>query len=218
MRKIHSVPALALAAALSLFAGGCAGDRAPDSAEPFAALVTRGVDVDYTPLATPAAAVAAGELIVEGTLTGVTTGIDLQFANTAYTQRWDGAYVTLVVTVDRVVAGNPAQVHNGKVFVQVLKNKAVSPEALAGANANPKVVAVLDNLSGWAPGGGATVVRPTTVPAAAPLFAAYTDGLWLQGAADTVMFGLGAEAGELGQAWGGADTVAEYAAKVRQAL
>ncbi|MFD0591409.1 hypothetical protein ACFQZ4_01480 [Catellatospora coxensis] len=28
MRKIHSLPALALAAALSLFAAGCAGDRA----------------------------------------------------------------------------------------------------------------------------------------------------------------------------------------------
>jgi hypothetical protein len=148
----------------------------------------------------------------------VTTGIDLQFANTAYSERWDGAYVTLVVTVDRVVAGNPAQVHNGKVFVQVLKNKAVSPEALAGANANPKVVAVLDNLAGWTPGGGATVVRPATVPAAAPLFAAYTDGLWLQGTADTVMFGLGAEPGGLGTAWGGADTVAEYAAKLRTAI
>ncbi|HEX6681267.1 MAG TPA: hypothetical protein VF062_00615 [Candidatus Limnocylindrales bacterium] len=216
MRKFLVLPGLALVAALALLATSH-GDE-PASAKSFAALATGGLDVDYTPLATPAAAVAAGDLIVEGTLTSVTDGVDLQFANPAYTERWKDSFVTLVVTVDRVVEGDPGQLHNGKVFVQILKNKAVTPEQLSGVNANPRVVAVLDNLSDWNPGGGATVARPGTVPAAAPLFAAHVDGLWLQGTADVVMYGLGASPQDLGPAWGGADTVAEYAAKVWQAL
>jgi hypothetical protein len=227
MRIKAAMRGLALASALAMFIGGCggsdayhrdvAGSATTDSVEPFVSLMTRGVDVDYDPLATPADAVQAGDLIVEGTVAGVTEGVSLEFADPLYTQRWSESYATLVIAVEQVISGDTDQVHNGKVFVQVLKNRAASPGDLAATSKDAQVVAVLDNLEGWSPAAGVDVVRPGTVPPAATLLAAYTDGLWLQGPADEVMYGIGVEPAELGPAWGGADTVAEYAAKVRQA-
>jgi hypothetical protein len=184
---------------------------APQSVQSFQAMLNRGVDVDYTPLASPADAIAKGHLAVEGTLTGVVDGVSLQFPSPALTERYANTYATLVVSVARVIDGNPADVRAGKVYVQVSKSKAVTVQQLAAANPNPRVVAVLDNITSWVPAPGVQVRRPSALPAAVPLFAAYTDGLWLQGPADPAMYGLGAQPGELAAAWGKPTTVTQFA-------
>jgi hypothetical protein len=89
MFKRYAIAMTAATAAAFLALTGCAGDRsatteaaAPaaqaadtSSATQLAAAATRGLDLDYDRLASPAAALAASELIVRGTLVGVTDGI-----------------------------------------------------------------------------------------------------------------------------------------------
>jgi hypothetical protein len=51
----------------------------------------------------------------------------------------------------------------------------------------------------------------------APLFAPYTDGIWLQGSADDRMYGVGAEADDLQPGWAAARTVDQYATRLATA-
>ncbi|KAB2343686.1 hypothetical protein [Actinomadura rudentiformis] len=177
-------------------------------------LAGQNVQVDYTPLTSPADARKKADLIVEGTLTKVEDGIRLAAANPAQSPQAgsEETYVTFVVNVHKVLDGDARRVVGGKVYVSVYTDGTTSPAKLAALNPQAKVVAVLDDITDWSPSPAETVVRPANIPAGAPLYAPYTDGLWLQGRSDTQMFGVGVEADELPTGWKRAKTVNQFSA------
>ena len=220
MRKALALPLPVLAVAAALVVGGCAGDSSPTKSSTiatFVSLAASGVNVDYTPLASPQDAVAKANLIVEGTLTGVVDGIGLTYANPLYTERQANTYATFVITVERVISGDPAKVLNGRVYATVYKSRAAAIDQLAGANPHPRIVAVLDDTTNWSPARDVRVNRPAAVPSSAPLYAPYTDGIWLQGPEDAQMYGLHADPDELAAPWGRPRTVSQFSAAVQRA-
>jgi hypothetical protein len=200
---------------------GCGGDPPPEQPSSavgrFVSLTNSGINIDYEPLASPQDAVSQADLIVEGALADVVDGIGLTYPDPRYTARRAGAYATFVVTVDRVLSGDPAKVLGGRVYVTVDKSSAADIGELAGANPQPRIVTVLSDITGWTPAPDVRVDRPDAVPAGATLYAPYTDGIWLQGAADTLMYGLYADPGELAAPWGRPRTVGQFSAAIRQA-
>jgi hypothetical protein len=219
MRRTLALPGLIIALAATAIAG-CTGDSSPTKTSAvgqFISLTSAGVNIDYTPLASPQDAVAKADLIVEGTLTGVVDGIDLTYPNPLYTERKANSYATFVVTVERVISGDPAKVLNGRVYTTVHKTRAAQIDQLAGANPRPRIVAVLDDITNWTPARDVRVNRPAAVPASAPLYAPYTDGIWLQGPGETEMYGLHADPDELAAPWSRPKTVSQFSAAVQQA-
>ena len=215
MRALLAPP---LAAALLAVAGCGIQHQGPDpSAQRLAALTSRGVQVDYTPLASPREALAKGDLVIHGTVTDVIDGPSVKYPNPLYTQRDAGGYVTYVLTVDEVLAGDPTKLRNRRVYATVEKSPSTRTDDLAAANSEPSVVAVLDDISDWKPTPDATVTRPAATPADAPLFFAYTDGLWLQDAGAPEMTGVQADPSELPAAWNHPKTVADVTAALRAA-
>ena len=210
MRRTLALVALAAAA----LAAGCGGESSVDR---LASSITSGINVDYTPLASPRDAVTRADLIVEGTLTDVTEGVGLAFPDPRYTERKAGSYATFVVTVDRVVSGDAANLRDKRVYLSVRKSRAAEIGELAGANPQPRIVAVLDDITDWTPGAGVRVTRPAAVPPDAPLYAPYTDGIWLQAAGDAEMHGLHADPHALAAAWGRPQTVSQFSAGVQRA-
>jgi hypothetical protein len=220
MRRALALPGVVLALAAALIIGGGTGDSPAGKSSTvgeFVSLATSGVNVDYTPLASPRDAVSTADLIVEGTLTDVVDGIALTYPDPRYTERRAGSYATLVVTVEKVISGDPGKVRDGRVYVTVHKSRAAQIGRLAGANPHPRTVAVLDDITTWTPSSGVRVTRPGAIPSNAPLYAPYNDGLWLQGPDDTEMSGLHAHPDELAAAWGRARTVAQFSAAVERA-
>jgi hypothetical protein len=215
MRKVFLLPCVAAAIAVALSTGACFST--PESVDPFVSLASSGVELDFTPLASPEDALAKADLVVEGTLTSVIEGISLRFPEVVVTQQHANSYMTLVVTVDRVVSGDPAKVVDGRVYLAVLRNATVSIDELAALNGRPRLVAVLDDISTWTPAKSVQVVRPAAMPSGAPLYAPYSDGFWLQDAADPAMRGLHAHPEQLAPSWGGVRTVDEVAATLRTA-
>jgi hypothetical protein len=217
MFKRYLIGTLA-ASATALFAlAGCAGtpsagesvsgNAAASSATGFAAAATRGYEVDYDGLATPAAAVAASKLIVRGTLVDVTDGISFGGAGAARAGR-ASSYGTAVIQVDGAAKGNAAQ--GSKVYVQFNKSAVANTADLAKSGKNLKVVAALGDISAWSPAPGVSVVRPAGMPAKGPLYLAFPDGLWLQGGADKAMVGLHAQPTDFADAWGSPKTLDAY--------
>lgn len=211
------------AAAAALFAlSGCAGNQQTGqaqsqpslSATDFVTAAARGLDVDYDRLASPAAAVSASELIVRGTVTDVTEGITFGGTNAAQVGR-SAPYVTLVIDVDSTLNG--PTVTASTVYAQLNTSSVAELPDLAQAGAGLQVVAVLDDISGWSPAPGVSVVRPAGVPATGPLYFAFPDGLWLQGSGDTTMIGVHAARAELAPAWGAPRTLDQYWATLRTA-
>ena len=214
MRIAFLAPAVAVAL---LTVTGCAGQGEAPSAKRLAALTSNGVHVDYTPLASPREAVAEGDLIVRGTLTDVVDGITVKSPDPLSTERQAGAYATYVLAVDEVLSGDAAKVRDRRVYVTVSKSRTTEIADLARANSKPSVVAVLDDISAWKPTPDATVTRPAAAPEGAPLYFAYSDGLWLQDEGAAAMIGLQAEPRDLTAAWNGPQTVADFAATIRAA-
>jgi hypothetical protein len=226
MFKRYAIAMTAATAAAFLALTGCAGDRsatteaaAPaaqaadtSSATQLAAAATRGLDLDYDKLASPAAALAASELIVRGTLVGVTDGISYSKGGQAGRS---APYVTLVIKVDSALEGTAAA--GSTVYAQLNAASSADVAQLAKAAQNLKVVAVLDDISGWAPAKGVSVVRPKGVAAGDPLYLAFPDGLWLQGVADKAMVGVHAETAEMSAAWGAPQTLDQYWAALQKA-
>ena len=202
--------------ALGLLVAGCGGGREPATpVQQFIALATAGVSADFTPLASPKDAMTRADLIVEGTLVQVGEGIALRYPDAAKTLRRANSYMTFVIAVDRVLAGDPAKVHNGRVYVAVRKSGAIDVRDVAAANPQARTVAVLDDVTSWTPSPDAQVVRPHAVPAGAPLYAPYNDGMWLEGAGDVAARGYGhtdAHHGEeRGAAWSRSRRLADIA-------
>jgi hypothetical protein len=210
------LPAVAVAIAVAFSAGACAKSPAA-SVDPFVSLASAGVDLDFTPLASPKDAVTKADLVVEGTLTAVADGIALRFPQGAVTQQHANTYMTLVVAVDRVISGNPAKVVDGKVYLAVVRNATVGIDKLAALTGRPRIVAVLDDITTWTPVKNVAVVRPAAVPSGASLYAPYSDGFWLQDTGDPAMRGLHAHPEQLAPAWRGVRTLDDVAAALRQA-
>ena len=90
---------------------------------------------------------------------------------------------------------------DGRVYASVYKSGAAQIDQLAGANPQPRIVAVLDDISTWSPAPEGRVDRPAAIPAAVPLYAPYTDGALAAGPGDAAMSGLHAQPHELAAAW-----------------
>jgi hypothetical protein len=206
----------AVAAALLAYSG-CGIEGEPPSAKRLATLTSHGVHVDYTPLASPRDALAQGDLVVRGTLSDIVDVVEVTYPDARETERQAGQYATFVLTVDEVLSGDPGKLRDGRVYVTVNKSPTTDIAALARANSRPQVIAVLDDISGWKPTPDATVARRAELPAGAPLFFAYSDGLWLQDAGAAEMTGVYAEPRDLAAAWNGPKTVAQVAAALRAA-
>jgi hypothetical protein len=221
MRTTRALSALLLAAAVTTGAAGCGGGPAatttPASVARLVELTTAGIGIDYDPLASPRAAVTTADLVVQGTLEDVADGIRLTYPDPAYTKRRANEYATFVLSVDRVIAGDGAKVRAGRVYVTVHKRRAAQIGELDASNPHPRVVAVLDETTNWRPAPEVQVGRPAAVPAGAPLFEAYADGLWLQAPGEPAMRGLYASPDELRPAWGKPATVDQVSAALRQA-
>lgn len=193
-----------------------AGAQAPsgDSAVGFAEAVGQGRDLDYDRLASPADAVAKGELIVRGTVVDVGAGVTFGGPGAAEAGRTI-SFATLVIRVDETIKGDvPA---GGTVHALVSTGSRADAADLAGLNRRFAAVAVLDDISAWRPTPSTTVVRPDVMPADGPLYMAFPDGLWLQGRADTAMVGPYADVRDLPPQWGPVRTVDRYAAALRDA-
>jgi hypothetical protein len=230
MRTNTAIKTFMAAAVLAILASGCAGgtsstsgnQAAPAEAQTgsvadFVSLASKDVHVDYTPLTSPADAVRRSDLIVKGTLVEVVDGITVQYDNQAMTQREAGSYATFVVKVDQVLAGRARGVADGHVYVSVYKSSTVSPQQLAKLNPDAQTVLVLDDITAWTPQPNAKVVRPAAIPAGASLYAPFNDGLWLQGAQDKKMHGIGVESSELAAQWGAPNTIGQFADAISKA-
>jgi hypothetical protein len=214
MRQIKYLLVVAFAAMLAACSGGQSGAGDRVSARDFVGLARHGIDIDYEPLASPADAVAKGDLIVEGTLVEIADGMTFGGANSEAAEG-AGSYVTAVIEVRTVLDGTP--VPGRRVYAMVPKSSVVGPRDLAPLGGGLRLVAVLDDIAGWAPAPGVTVLRPAAVPADAALYVPYSDGLWLQGTEDQQMVGLHAEPAELGPGWGQVRTLDGYVAALTAA-
>ena len=218
--------AIAIAAFVALAMSGCGADAGSPESQPeaasqgstdrFAGQLAQDMDVDYDPLQSPAAAVDQADLIVRGTLVRVETGLSIKSADANLARRYENKYVTLVVTVDKVLHGDAAQVTGGSVYVQVAKAPTVDTAALAEANPRPGIVLVLQDIGAWRPLPDTSVLRPAIMPAGAPLFTAFPDGLWMQGSNDAKMVGVQAHTDELAGAWGAPSTLDQFTAAIER--
>jgi hypothetical protein len=219
-----AVAATALAGALALSAAAhvTTGAPAPDAGDTGSVsrltdAAGRYVHVDYDPLASPAEAVKQADLIVTGTLVGVTDGIAVQFPDPAMTGA-AGTFATFVVQVDKVIDRDDAATAAGqRIYVAVDVSTQTNVRELAALNPAARVGLVLSDISGWKPHPTATVKRPAGIPAGARLYAPYPDGLWLQGPRDTRMSSVHADLADLRPAWGAPRTVDEFAARLAAA-
>lgn len=207
----------ALAALLALTGVvGCGEPTTPDAdpAGSVRALVNEAGQhwhVEFTPLASPADAVRRADLIVTGTLVDVTEGITVERPDGADGDVW----ATFEVRVERVLSGEaPAQ---AVIHVAVGKDVAVTADRLAALNPKAKAVMVLADRSDWEPDADVRVTRPAGIPATAPLFMAYTDGMWLQGPKDDRMYAIQTEPADLPPPWSAPTTVEQFAERITAA-
>src|SRR5262245_41236280 len=98
--------------AAALFAG-CGSQGEPPSAQRLAGLVSHGVALDYTPRASPRAALTEGDLVVRGTLGDIVDGPAVKYPGAAETERMAGQYATFVLNVDEVISGDASKVRDG---------------------------------------------------------------------------------------------------------
>ncbi|PZF92807.1 hypothetical protein [Micromonospora deserti] len=217
LRSFIAAAAVALAAACSSAAAGDASSTADGSVQRLTQLAGAGMDMDYTALTSPDDAVSRADLVVKGTLVKVTDGIRFSSADPEVTKRAIGSYATFVIAVEEVLDGDTTMVTGGRVYVSMSTSSKATPQELDALNPQAKVVAVLEDITAWRPNGRTTVVRPAAIPVEARLYAAYNDGLWLQGAGDSQMYAISAEHSELAPAWGGPRTVDQLRTTIHQA-
>ncbi|WP_422772332.1 hypothetical protein ACN28C_04555 [Plantactinospora sp. WMMC1484] len=216
LRSFIAAAAVALAAACSSGAAGDPSSTADRSVQRLTQLAGAGMDMDYEPLTSPDDAVGRADLVVRGTLVRVTDGIRFSSADPEVTKRAVGAYGIFIIAVEKVLDGDATMITDGRVYISMAISSKATPQELDALNPQAEVVAVLEDITGWRPNEQTTVVRPDVVPAEARLYAAYNDGLWLQGAGDNQMYAISAEHSELAPAWGSPRTVDQLTATIHQ--
>lgn len=201
----------AVVASLMVLVTGCGSTVEPaSSGAEFARLAGHGTDVSFASMGGPGEALGVYDLIVRGTVKDIFEGIEYRYDD-GRPDRLVPAHATFVVSVEEVLAGDRSLVLEGRVYLQVLRNRQTSVDDLAAANPEPAVLLLMTDISDQLPDPGATVVRPDRLPADAPLLWADPDGLWLQTANDDEMVGIYADHDELDPAWGRPRTLDEMA-------
>lgn len=217
MRKLIVLPVVGIAAAVTAVAVGAGGAGTAPSVTGFVSLAATGIHEDFDPLTSPRDAVDKGDLIVEGTVVDVADGIALHYPDPAYTERTADTYATLVIDVTKVIDGDAGRLSDGRAYVALAKSPVVTTAQLSEANVRPRIVAVLDDITTWAPEPGVTVARPASVPTGAPLHAPYADGMWLQAAGDGEMHSIGVHREELAPAWGEPRDLGQFSTALQRA-
>jgi hypothetical protein len=187
------------------------------SAEAFAARLGSDYHADYDPLASPRQALDLSDLIVRGTVEEVFDGISTTYPDKQSTERAEGSYVTFRVSVAEVLSGPADAVKDNTVYVQVSKSRTTSTGDLAKANPKARAVLILDDITGWKPAPNATVNRPDRIPDGVPLYFAFTDGLWMQGANDNAMASSAAHREDFAPAWGEPNTLDDLVTAIKTA-
>lgn len=162
-----------------------------DSAAAFVSRIGGGIAFDYQPTASPTAARGTCDLIVDGRVTDLRRPNDAERAE-ALRGGYDNTFVLTVEVGDALDGEAPEAV-----AIILPTGPGVSFEGLPEMAQGLRVIAGLTaDGDGWN---------------------AAIDGLWFQGAKDSVMHGPYAEPWELAEPWNGADTLDEYAAAIRTA-
>jgi hypothetical protein len=168
----------------------------------FASLLTSAVDVDYTPLVSPAAAVGTADLIVVGRIVSVSEGLHIS------TKGEQGAaalwLATITVAVDEVIVGTG--IDAAEITIQTFIDPATDVEALSRAAPAGPVLLILDDLADWRPFTDAVVEYPMGLTADSRMFMPYTDGMWFD--TSEGLRGVAVSETEIAQRWPGADTFA----------
>ncbi|RAS67275.1 hypothetical protein C8D87_103614 [Lentzea atacamensis] len=194
-----------------------AGAPEGGSAEAFAAQLGRDYHADYDPLASPRRALDLSDLIVRGTVEEVFDGISTTFPDKQSTERAQGSHVTFRVSVAEVLSGPADAVKDRTVYVQVSKSRSIPTGDLAKANPRAQAVLILDDITDWKPAPNATVNRPDRIPDGVPLYFAFTDGLWMQGANDKAMVSSTAHREDFAPAWGKPNTLDDLVTAIKRA-
>jgi hypothetical protein len=168
--------------------------------ERFAGLLTAAVDVDYTPLASPADAVETADLIVVGRIVKVSEGLRIA------TKGEQGAVAlwlaTMTVSVDEIIAGTGDG--RAEITIQTFTDPGMDVETLARAVPDGPVLLVLDDLTDWRPFTDAVFEYPTGLTADTRMFMPFSDGMWFD--TSDGLRGVAVSATEIAQRWPGADT------------
>ncbi|MFI6095202.1 hypothetical protein ACIA8G_06615 [Lentzea sp. NPDC051213] len=219
MRRTTIVTVIAAAGLLLSACGTTQPADAPQggSAEAFAARLGADYHADYDPLASPRQALDLSDLIVRGTVEEVFDGISTTYPDKMSTERAQGSHVTFRVSVSEVLDGPADAVKDRTVYVQVSKSRTTSTGDLAKANPKAQAVLILDDISDWKPAPNATVTRPDRIPGNVPLYFAFTDGLWMQGANDNAMVNSAAHREDFAPAWGKPNTLDDLATAIKKA-
>lgn len=211
-------------AAAGLLLTACGTTTNPDSSAPasgsteaFAAQLGRDYHADYDPLASPRQAIDLSDLIVRGTVEEVFDGISTTYPDKQSTERAQGSYVTFRVSVAEILSGPSDVVKDQTVYVQVSKSRSTPTADLAKANPKAQAVLILDDITDWKPAPNATVNRPGRIPDSVPLYFAFTDGLWMQGASDDAMVSSAAHREDFAPAWGKPNTLDDLVTAIKKA-
>lgn len=193
---------------------GCVGDskevESPSSADKpavsaastvdrFAQLLASNVDLDYTPLESPAAAVKAADLIVVGRIAAISEGLSISTAGEGGAVALQMA--TMRISVDEVIAGTTDE---RDLIVQTFIDPGTRLEALDDALPNGLALFVLDDITDWRPFEDAQFSYPDGIAQGSQLYAPFTDGVWF----DTTdgLRGVSVSPDEIRRRWAGADT------------
>lgn len=158
---------------------------------------------------------------VEGTISGIEGGITYNYGDAAINERrCCNRYATIVIDVDRVIAGKGELVARGKVYAQVIRSALVPlAELRAALPDNTRAVATLSPIAQAAADTPSPrsplIVNPATMPAdATPLWAT----LWAQGPNDDIMTGLTIDKEELPASYGHPQTLDDLVAHFERVL
>jgi hypothetical protein len=154
-QHLRSAPILAIA-----FLAACVSSSS-GSVGHFVNLV-REVHYDFTVYESPRALADAAELVVVGTLSGVSAGRHIESI---------GTHATLQVAVDRVLKGSPDLLTDGKVFVEIRTTPIATVEAYRASLPAVRVLLFLDDRTDIKGTG------ETGAPAGARIFAPWATGI-----------------------------------------
>lgn len=140
----------------------------------FIAKLTRDVDLDYTPLEGVQDAANRADLIVLGTVTGLSPGIAISGPS-----KLEGLWnqmVTLEVRVLRGLSGDAAAAQP-TLAVQVFAPPSATAGELSALVPSASGIFVLDDITDWSPFPGAIFDYPAGLVKGDPIFTPFVDGV-----------------------------------------